>query len=324
MPSVSSPSSSRTVDHRIPTCNYVGIGVILDLNCSLRISLGESVLLDEAVVIRGAGLCLKIRLRWDETRVDEAVIETFGRWFANAEMWEQLLFKTSLQVFGNSEWDIVLDLSRLATPTSQGDTEQLISTVLPTATLVCVSMEFGFSGLVKGLPLVSISSIMPIADAAIRGVWSSEIANIAPLCAYPGYLREVGEKASYIDLMSEEIEKITRRMGNETMGYRNQLWKVLMKGLAEKERERLKSLTGDDPNEGLELNESPMLLDEPQAEAEEDLLIFDEERDDAYFFDSFGDGSRGSRRSSEILRFMDDGEQEELLLQADDDSNAWI
>jgi len=29
---------------------------------------------------------LKIRLRWDDTRVDEAVIEAFGRWVARAEV----------------------------------------------------------------------------------------------------------------------------------------------------------------------------------------------------------------------------------------------
>ena len=206
---------------------------------------------------------------------------------------------------------------------SEGDTEQLISTMLPTATLVCVSMEFEFSGLVRGLPLASISSIVPIADTAIRGVWSNDIANIAPLCARPGYLKEVGEKASYIGQMAEEIEKITRKMGRET-SYRSELWKVLMKGLGEKKRERLKSLIGD-PTEVLESNESPMLLDEPEAEARGDLFIFDEEGDDAYFLDSFRDGSGGSRCSSEILGFMDDDdEQEELLLQADDDSNTWI
>ncbi|PUU79280.1 hypothetical protein B9Z19DRAFT_1125380 [Tuber borchii] len=320
MASASASSSSRTVDHCIPNRNYKGIGVMLDFTCSLRISLEEPVPLDEIVVIRGAGLCLKIRLRWDDTRVDEGVIEAFGRWVARAEMWGQLLFKTSLQVFDNSEWDIILDLSRLTTPASEGDTEQLISAMLPTATLVCVSMEFVFSGLVRGLPLASISSIMSIADTAIRGVWSNEIANIAPLCARPGYLKEVGEKASYIDQMAEEIEKITRKMGTETTSYRSELWKVLMKGLGEKKRGRLKSLIGGDPTEVLELNESPMLLDEPEAEAREDLLIFNEEGDDAYFLDSFGDGSRGS---SEILGFMDDDEQEELLLQADD-SDAWI
>ena len=218
----------------------------------------------------------------------------------------------------------LVDLTRLTTPASEGDTEQLISTMLPTATLVCVSMEFGFSGLVRGLPLASISSIVPIADTAIRCVWSNDIANIAPLCARPGYLEEVGEKASYIDQMAEEIEKITRKMGTETTSYRSELWKVLMKGLGEKKRGRLKSLIGGDPTEVLELNESLMLLDEPEAEAGGDFFIFDEEGDDAYFLDSFGDGSGGSRCSSEILGFMDDDEQEELLLQADDDSNTWI
>jgi len=218
----------------------------------------------------------------------------------------------------------LVDLSRLTTPASEGDTEQLISTMLPTATLVCVSMEFRFSGLVRGLPLASMSSILPIADTAIRGVWSNDIADLVPLCARPGYLKEVGEKASYIGLMAEEIEKITRRMGAETTNYRSELWKVLMKGLGERRRGGLKSLMiGGDPIEVLELNESPMLLDEPGAETEEDLFIFDEEGDDAYFLDSFGDGSGGSRSSSEILEFMDD-EQEELLLQADSDSNTWI
>ncbi|KAG0633382.1 hypothetical protein HOY80DRAFT_630701 [Tuber brumale] len=269
---------------------------------------------------------LKIRLRWDDMRVQEAVVEAFGRWVARAEMWEQLLFKTSLRIFDNSEWDIILDLSRLAIPTSEGDTELLISTVLPTATLVYVSMEFGFSGLVKGLPLTSISSIMPIADTAIRDVWGSGIANAAPLCAHPGYLREVGEKASYIDLMAEEIGKITHRMGAETTSYKSELWKVLMKGLGEKKRGRLKSLIRGDPNEGLGLDEGSMLLDEPEAEVEEDLFIFDEEGDDAYFLDSFEDGSRGSKSSSEILGFTDeedDDEQEELLLRADD-PGTWV
>jgi len=219
----------------------------------------------------------------------------------------------------------LVGLSRLTTPASEGDTEQLISTMLPTATLVCVSMEFGFSGLVRGLPLASISSILPIADTAIRGVWSSDIANLAPLCARPGYLKEVGEKASYIGLMAEEIEKITRRMGTETTNYRSELWKVLIKGLGERKRGRLKSLIGGDPIEVLELNESPMLLDEPEAETMGDLFIFDEEGDDAYFLDPFGDDSGGSECSSEILGFLDDDdEQEELLLQADSDSNAWI
>ncbi|CUS14727.1 unnamed protein product [Tuber aestivum] len=345
MTSAPSPSSSRTIDHCIPSCNYTGIGVILDLACSLRISLGGLVPLDEAVVIRGAGLCLKIRLRWDDVRVDEAMIEVFGRWVARAEMWEQLLFKTSLQIFDNSEWDIIrdlntpplfavskliigsVDLSRLATPTSEGDTEQLISTVLPTATLICISMEFRFSGLVRGLPLASVSSIMSVADAAIRGVWSSGIANVAPLCAHPGYLREVGEKASYIGLMDEEIGKITRRMGTGMTSYRSELWRVLMKGLGEKKRGRLKSLIGGDANEGLELNETSMLLDRPEAEAEEDLFIFDEEGDDTYFMDPFEGGSGGSGRSSEILGFMgddDDDEHEEMFLRANYDSGTWI
>lgn len=229
------------------------------------------------------------------------------------------LFATAKLIIG------LVDLSRLTTPVSEGDTEQLISAMLPTATLVCVSMEFEFSGLVRGLPLASISSIVPIADTAIRGVWSDDIANIAPLCARPGYLKEVGEKASYIDQMAEEIEKITRKMGTKTTSYRSELWKVLMKGLGEKKRERLKSLIGGEPTKVLELNESPMLLDELEAEARGDLFIFDEEGDDAYFLDSFRDGSGGSRCSSEILGFMDDDdEQEELLLQADDDSNTWI
>lgn len=173
-------------------------------------------------------------------------------------------------------FSLVVDLAR-SSPTSAA-TELLISTILPTASLVCINLDFSFcrKGLLRNhTSLPTLLELMKLTDTALRNFWSKEIHGLAPIIGKVGYLSGVSNKAEYVDVIADAIIGVAARTKNRELGriveefegskgVRKRTWGVLLDALKVRKGgvgSRLKSLveTGERVIENLE---DSLLFDE--------------------------------------------------------------
>lgn len=162
-----------------------------------------------------------------------------------------------------------MDLAR-SSPTSAA-TELLISTIFPTASLVCIKLDFSFcrKGLLRNhTPLPTLLELTKLTDTALRNFWSKEVHGLAPIIGKVGYLDGVSKKAEYVDIIADAIIGVAARTKNRELGrimeefggsggVRKRTWGVLLNALKVKKGgvgSRLKSLveTGEQVIEDLE------------------------------------------------------------------------
>lgn len=283
-------------------------------------------------------------------------------------MWTQLLFSTSLQVPGRMEpgeeeldvigWSFyhppailnswirsclflttfssLVDLAR-STPTPAA-TELLLSTILPTASLVCIALDFSFRR--KGLlmdhtSLPALQELMSLTDTALRGFWNKEVHGLAPIVGKVGYLEGVSEKAEYIDIVADAILRVAARSGNEELrrtvgelegsggGVGKRTWRALLDVLKGKKggvESRLSSLV--DTSERVSENrveegfDDYLLFDEGTSERgsgdeyECDVFLHETDEEDERLF-TWSDGSVGESEVDSIFNWADENECQE-------------
>lgn len=211
-----------------------------------------------------------------------------------------------------------MDLTR-SVPTPAA-TELLLSTILPTASLVYITIEFSFcrKGLLRDhTSLPTLLELMKLTDTALRNFWSKEVHGLAPIIGKVGYLDGVSKKTEYADVIADAILRVAARSKNEELtrsveefegnggGIRKQTWRVLLDVLKTKKGcvgSRLKSLVGTGERvshnmvDGLE---DSLLFDEAIAELEsgdevedEDILLEAEMEEGDELF-AWSDGNAG-------------------------------
>lgn len=225
-----------------------------------------------------------------------------------------------------------MDLAR-SSPTSAA-TELLISTILPTASLVCIKLDFFFcrKGLLRNhTSLPTLLELMKLTDTALRNFWSKEVHGLAPIIGKVGYLDGVSKKAEYVDVIADAIIGVASRTNNRELGriveesecsrsVRKRTWEVLLDMLKVKKGgvgSRLKSLveTGERVIEDLE---DSLLFDEgttgwgsEDEDGDGDIFLEEAEMEEDGLF-AWSDRSAGEDDVDNIFIWADeDGYREE-------------
>lgn len=210
-----------------------------------------------------------------------------------------------------------MDLTR-SSPTPAA-TELLLSTILPTASLVYITIEFSFCR--KGLlwdhtSLPTLLELMKLTDTALRNFWSKEVYELAPIIGKVGYLDEVNKKTEYVDVIADAILRVATRSKNEELrrtveefegcggGIGKRTWRVLLDVLKTKKGcvgSRLKSLV--ETSERVSHNmvdglEDSLLFDEAITELEsgdedEDIFLGELETEEGDELFAWSDGNAG-------------------------------
>lgn len=191
-----------------------------------------------------------------------------------------------------------MDLTR-SVPTPAA-TELLLSTILPTASLVYITIEFSFcrKGLLRDhTSLPTLLELMKLTDTALRNFWSKEVHGLAPIIGKVGHLDGVSKKTEYVDVIADTILRVAGRSKNEELrrsveefegsggGIRKRAWRVLLDVLKTKKGcvgSRLKSLveTGERVSHNMvDGLEDSLLFDEAITELESGDEVEDEDED---------------------------------------------
>lgn len=199
-----------------------------------------------------------------------------------------------------------MDLTR-SVPTPAA-TELLLSTILPTASLVYITIEFSFcrKGLLRDhTSLPTLLELMKLTDTALRNFWSKEVHGLAPIIGKVGYLDGVSKKTEYADVIADAILRVAARSKNEELtrsveafegnggGIRKQTWRVLLDVLKTKKGcvgSRLKSLVGtgervshnmvDGLEDSLLFDEAIVELESGDEVEDEDILLEEAEMEE--------------------------------------------
>lgn len=228
---------------------------------------------------------------------------------------------------------MVVDLTR-STPASAA-TELFLSTILPTASLVCITLDFSFcrKGLLRDhTSPPALQELMALTDTTLRKFWSKEVHGLAPIVGKVGYLEGMSEKAEYVDVVADTILRVAARSGNEELrrtveelegsggGVKKRTWRVLLDVLKRKKsgvRSRLKNSVEMGELVSENRVEDSLLFDEevPERESgdeyEYEVFLDETETEEEEGLFTWSDGSVGEDEVDSIFNWVDENEYQE-------------
>ncbi|KAL7274987.1 hypothetical protein RUND412_002081 [Rhizina undulata] len=209
----------------------------LDFTAGMRMVLPDESWIarwQELTVIRGPGLCLRVNLLWNGERIlNERIVEKFGRIISKAEMWEQLLFSTTLELPNCSnceepEDSIIVHLTRSMAPDTEetskchseqaasvGAVELLLPSLVPSASLVHIYLSFSFSfSTQEEIYFPKLAQLLPLTELALKSFWCEKVSQIAPVVGAVGYLHELAKRENLVGTIADSFERVRGRTSN--------------------------------------------------------------------------------------------------------------